>query len=326
MNVRFIRKPSLAVAGLNLIFTVLPANAGMITKTNTFNPGDTISSSQMNVNFDQLFTEINAKETRISTLETNSTHWDGGATGLNAAAGRANLGLGTAATLSVGTSANNVVQLDGSGKLPAVDGSQLTHMAANSSGVLGLDLELDETSGTTFADTSGYGATVTAPMGGIAVGSSGHSGKSVNFTGGVIQVAAGKMPVSPQVWVEAWINAAGPLNGTTQTILNKTGIYSLTTTSGALTFNVTTPGSACTVSTAIGVITTSTWIHTAGWYNGLKIVVSVNGALTSASCTGGPASDNTTASLFIGAADGSGTLPYSGKVDEVRVRTVAPFP
>lgn len=118
MNARFIRKPSLAVAGLNLIFTVLPANAGMITKTNTFNPGDTISSSQMNVNFDQLFTEINAKETRISTLETNSTHWDGGATGLNAAAGRANLGLGTAATLSVGTSANNVVQLDGSGKLP----------------------------------------------------------------------------------------------------------------------------------------------------------------------------------------------------------------
>jgi len=46
----------------------------------------------------------------------------------DAAAQRTTLGLGTAATLNVGTSANNVVQLDGTGKLPAVDGSQLTNI------------------------------------------------------------------------------------------------------------------------------------------------------------------------------------------------------
>ena len=39
---------------------------------------------------------------------------------------RTNLGLGTAATLDVGTSANNIVQLNGSAQLPAVDGSNLT--------------------------------------------------------------------------------------------------------------------------------------------------------------------------------------------------------
>jgi len=39
-------------------------------------------------------------------------------------------GLGTASTLNVGTSANNVVQLDGSAKLPAVDGSALTNLSA----------------------------------------------------------------------------------------------------------------------------------------------------------------------------------------------------
>jgi hypothetical protein len=43
-------------------------------------------------------------------------------------------GLGTAATLNVGTSANNIVQLDGSGLLPAVDGSQLTNINAASPG------------------------------------------------------------------------------------------------------------------------------------------------------------------------------------------------
>ena len=39
--------------------------------------------------------------------------------------------LGTAAALDVGTSANNVVQLDGSGKLPAVDGSQITGITSS---------------------------------------------------------------------------------------------------------------------------------------------------------------------------------------------------
>jgi hypothetical protein len=47
----------------------------------------------------------------------------------DAAAARTTLGLGTAATQTVGTSANNVVQLDGSARLPAVDGSQLTNIS-----------------------------------------------------------------------------------------------------------------------------------------------------------------------------------------------------
>ena len=40
--------------------------------------------------------------------------------------------LGTAAAEDVGTSANNVVQLDGSARLPAVDGSQLTNLPSAS--------------------------------------------------------------------------------------------------------------------------------------------------------------------------------------------------
>lgn len=52
----------------------------------------------------------------------------------DASAQRTTLGLGTAATLNVGTSANNIVQLDGSAKLPAVDGSQLTGLTGASQG------------------------------------------------------------------------------------------------------------------------------------------------------------------------------------------------
>jgi len=46
--------------------------------------------------------------------------------------------LGTAASLDVGTSANNVVQLDGSAKLPAVDGSALTGIEGVPSGVIAM--------------------------------------------------------------------------------------------------------------------------------------------------------------------------------------------
>lgn len=57
---------------------------------------------------------------------------DGGTGASTAANARTNLGLGTVATLNVGTSANNVVQLDGSARLPAVDGSQLTNLPVSS--------------------------------------------------------------------------------------------------------------------------------------------------------------------------------------------------
>jgi len=52
-----------------------------------------------------------------------------GGTGATAAAGaRVNLGLGTASVLDAGIAAGNVMQLDSSARLPAIDGSQLTHL------------------------------------------------------------------------------------------------------------------------------------------------------------------------------------------------------
>lgn len=54
----------------------------------------------------------------------------------NYAAMRGLLGLGSAALLTAGTGANNAVQLDGTGKMPAVDGSALTNITASAAGVL----------------------------------------------------------------------------------------------------------------------------------------------------------------------------------------------
>ena len=60
----------------------------------------------------------------------------------DATAARTTLGLGTAATQTVGTSANNVVQLDATAKLPAVDGSQLTNLPATGDGGIAMAIAL----------------------------------------------------------------------------------------------------------------------------------------------------------------------------------------
>ena len=60
----------------------------------------------------------------------------------NASAQRTTLGLGTSATLDVGTSANNIVQLDGSARLPAVNGSQLTNLPASGDGGIAMAIAL----------------------------------------------------------------------------------------------------------------------------------------------------------------------------------------
>ncbi len=69
----------------------------------------------------------------------------------DASAQRTTLGLGTAATLDVGTSASNVVQLNGSGQLPAVDGSLLTGVIAVPAGAVMPYAGTTEPSGWLFA-------------------------------------------------------------------------------------------------------------------------------------------------------------------------------
>ena len=80
----------------------------------------------------------------------------------DAATNRTNLGLGTAATLDVGSGANNIVQLDGSGNLPAIDGSALTGITTGK--VLQVVQSVYSTQaaagGNTFIDT-GLSATIT---------------------------------------------------------------------------------------------------------------------------------------------------------------------
>ena len=76
---------------------------------------------------------------------------------------RSNLGLGTAATANTGTSAGNVVALDGSARLPAVDGSQLTGIASTQ--VSGLGTAATLTAGTSANNVPQLDASALLPSG-----------------------------------------------------------------------------------------------------------------------------------------------------------------
>jgi len=88
--------------------------------------------------------------------------------------------LGTAAALDVGTTASHVVQLDGSGKLPAVDGSQLTGITGGGGVIVGTGT----VQGYTVADAPATSPNdITITCGNSPDGSEGGSVNGVSFDG-----------------------------------------------------------------------------------------------------------------------------------------------
>ncbi len=191
-----------------------------------------------------------------------------------------------------------------------------------------LDVEFEETSGTTFADSAGLGLVATAPSGGVTGGAAGHSGHGAAFSGGALKIAGPtKLPDSPQVWVEAWVQPQ-PLVATNKTIASKLGSYILKQVGADLEFDVTAIAGTCAAKSISGLLTASgAWVHVAGWYDGLSVVVAINGRVAAtAACTNGPIMPTPAGDLDIGGIVGAGgavTDYFYGNIDELRVRPIA---
>jgi len=98
---------------------------------------DSGSIGSANITFTQVTPSSGGTVTQVGIAQTGSEFTISGSPittsgnitlGINTIANTKISGLGTASTKAVGTSADNVVQLDGSARLPAVDGSQLTNL------------------------------------------------------------------------------------------------------------------------------------------------------------------------------------------------------
>ena len=136
----------------------------------------------------------------------------------NAGTARTNLGLGTSATIDVGTGASEIVQLTAASKLPAVDGSLLTNVTSTDSTKLAIASNLSDLNNVGTARTNlGLGTSATIDVG---------TGASE-----VVQLtAASKLPaVDGSLLTNVTATAAAPTvisdsSGTDTTISTKSGI------------------------------------------------------------------------------------------------------
>ena len=126
----------------------------------------------------------------------------------NVAQARQNLQLGSAATNDVGVGANDIVQLDGSGKLPAVDGSQLKNIPFGSGKVKAWAFW--NASGTVFGQYGLTSITVESPAVYVVNFASPFNDTGYGFSCGCNQIAASQ----GMVWTTQ--NLDNPLKSTTQ--------------------------------------------------------------------------------------------------------------
>lgn len=222
-----------------------------------------------------------------------------------------------------GCATNQVLRFNGtSWGCASVGGSAAATLVSN--------FEFEET-GMTFNDSSGLGNNATFSSG-LTAGAIGHTGTGANFSGGFAQVAMGNsIPDTTQVEVDAWIWPQASAAVSTGVVAAKTGAWSLRYRTGTgisdLDFTVTTRGTpaTCTVATTAANILTTGWSHISGYYDGLSIAISVNGAVIArAPCAKGSLASNVGTTLTLGGT--SAGERYLGFLDELRVRSFAQVP
>src|SRR6185436_13030791 len=130
---------------------------------------------------------------------------------------------------------------------------------------------------TSFADTGGMNNPVTGNNPPVNAGSAiAHSGKSLGLTGveGVVAADGNTIPDSAQIWAEMWVRATDP--NPAYTFIEKSGAYKLRSVAGQLLWQVTTAGGPCTIGHT-GTLPANQWSHISGWYDGLNLIVEMDG-------------------------------------------------
>jgi hypothetical protein len=254
---------------------------------------------------------------------------------------------GTAAALNVGTTANNIVQLDGTGKLPAVDGSLLTGIATETGTHTHLVSDVLASGGVpTYDDTDTdlicYYKLEDAA--GVASESVTDSGPAANHgtllsTGTLVTGADGS--VALDMSGAGSIDVPVTLTRTPTTIIGdfyfttvsgrqflwsdvdassniQTGFMTIENTDGSLRYSVGN-GSPFDQQTHATGLTSNTWYRIAQVVDATDVSVYVDGALVATNAHGLTLAGSSTSALRFGVLGQFNSLRFSGYLDNLAV-------
>jgi hypothetical protein len=180
--------------------------------------------------------------------------------------------------------------------------------------------DFEEGSGSTTADASGSGNTLTLNGSGVSWTTAGHSGGALNFDGasGYVE-AADSSTLNPreELTISAWVyQMAGNASGD-NTIAVKETQYGLWIVNGQLQMAVQTATGPVWRYTGSGAVPLNTWTHVKGTYDGVALRTFVNGQLTSFTPYANGVIKRSANPLRIGSRPQSGY--FAGRIDEVRI-------
>jgi hypothetical protein len=140
----------------------------------------------------------------------------------DAATARTTLGLGTAAVLNAGVAADNVVQLDGSAKLPALDGSQLTSLVRAGTAVSASGAAID------FTGIPSWVRKISVVFTGLSTNGTSPIGVQIGDAGGIETTSYGcDMTVATNVVAVADVTTYFPLTTTIASTTVHSGVLDL---------------------------------------------------------------------------------------------------
>ncbi|MCW1930559.1 MAG: LamG domain-containing protein [Candidatus Kerfeldbacteria bacterium] len=206
--------------------------------------------------------------------------------------------------------------------------SLVAHGSAPDSNTVAL-WHLNESSGN-FADTSGKNNTLT-PTGLPTYDSTGQFGSAIGFGGtdhyaSITDAAHTGLDIIGAMTVEAWVKKTA-FSGT-DLIVSKWGStgaaqsyqFSIGNT-GAVVLQLRNGASLGIGTSPAGAVTTGTWYHVAGVYDGSTIQIYVNGQMVGSTAYSAGINNSTSNFLLSGAS----TASFNGTLDEVRLSDVARY-